>query len=46
MERKYTYKNGTIYISGLTKESIENIKLQTEEFLKQVVKEQHDGNRN
>lgn len=43
MEQKYTYKNGTIYITGLTEKSIENIKYKTEHFLKQVIKEQTNG---
>lgn len=46
MERKYTYKNGTVYIVGLDKKSVKNIKLRTEEFLKKVLKEKYNGNRN
>ena len=39
MERKYTYKNGTVYITGYTEQSLQNIREKTEEFLKKVVKE-------
>lgn len=46
MERKYTYENGTIYISGLSKKNVENLKRSTEEFLKKVIKENQNGNGN
>lgn len=44
MERKYTYKNGTVYIVGLNEKSIKNIQDKTKHFLKRVMKEQYDGN--
>lgn len=46
MEKFYTYKNATVYITPPTKDQLENIHIATERFLTKLVKEGYfDGNR-
>lgn len=45
MEKIYTYKNATVYITPPTEEQLENIHIATERFLTKLVKEGYfDGN--
>lgn len=45
MDKEYTYKNATVYVSGVA--NIHNIYKATEKFLKNVIKEKNqNGNNN